>query len=600
MANALPTNPSDTVWRFIPRTRRSGKRSAPARRAEHVRALAALMLACMAIFGYSSQAEAQTLPSAPTLTATANGQTKIDLEWTASTPSSGGTITGYRLEVSDNNTDWSVLNNLQFGATARSYSHSGLEAGTRKWYRVKAEESRVVGGETVYEYGLPSVAESATTDPPTAPGAPQLLLAYPGNGQVVLSWIKPSSDGGRAITDYEYRYNDGTSWIQWASAGIDQGIDQTVTVRSLTNGTLYTFEVRARNSLDPAGVGPAAPLPGERLVTATPNVSKPGTPRALAADPGNGQVVLTWAAPSSNGGATITGYWYRYREGTGPDTDDVSVSTDFTETVSNLTNDTEYTFELWAVNSEGPGPVASVAATPSASPQPDPDPELDPGTPNTLSPDTGTTTLVAEAGENRTIAQGEEITLDGSASTDPAGGTVTYQWTYTGGRTDITLMDAETATPTYTAPTGLTADVVLTFSLVVTDQNRSSSAADTVEITITSQAVRQDGTDALTFHPKTGDEVWISAGTTVTLQVLPEGRSAPAGLAVTLPAEALTGAAPTLTIDLEPTASTGFRADMTVVDITLTGGTIPAGKTATVCLPGTDSQTMLQLYDDET
>ena len=161
-------------------------------------------------------------------------------------------------------------------------------------------------------------------------------------------------------------------------------------------------------------------------------------------------------------------------------------------------------------------------------------------------------------------------------------------------------MDADTATPTVTAPTGLTADAVLTFSLVVTDENGSSSAADTVEITVTSQAVREDGTDALTFHPKTGDEVWISAGTTVTLQVLPEGRSAPAGLAVTLPAEALTGASPTLTIDVDPAESAGFRLGMTVVDITLTGGSIPAGKTATVCLPGTDSHAMLHLYDEAT
>ena len=323
----------------------------------------------------------------------------------------------------------------------------------------------------------------------------------------------------------------------------------------------------------PPGDTPIVTPPGD-----TPIVTPPGTLQDLEAESGDGQVVLMWTAPSSTGGETITGYEYRYHEGTGPVPDSVtwsSAGTDLTETVDMLTNGTEYTFELRAENSVGPGPVTSVTATPSATP-------------------------VAEAGENRTIAQGEEITLDGSASTDPAGGTLAYQWTYTGERTDISLMDADTATPTVTAPTGLTADAVLTFSLVVTDGNEVSSDADTVEITVTSQVVRQDGTDALTFHPKTGDEVWISAGTTVTLQVLPEGRSAPAGLAVTLPAEALTGASPTLTIDVDPAESAGFRLGMTVVDITLTGGSIPAGKTATVCLPGTDSHAMLHLYDEAT
>ena len=64
MAHTLPSNPFGTVWRFILRTRQSGKRSAPARHSWHLRALAASILACMAIFGYSAQAEAQTVPTA--------------------------------------------------------------------------------------------------------------------------------------------------------------------------------------------------------------------------------------------------------------------------------------------------------------------------------------------------------------------------------------------------------------------------------------------------------------------------------------------------------------------------------------------------------
>ena len=486
MADIRPSNPSNTVWRFIPRTRRSGKRSAPARRAAYVRALAAWMLACVAIFGYSAQAEAQTaVPSTPVLTAAKdvdNPYTWINLSWTESTPSPGGMLHAYYIQVSDDGMDNSWDNLAERSPGVTTYLDTGLTPGATTWYRVRASETKLVDSDFIVQYSDWSVAHVTTADA-IAPGAPASLSAEVGDGQVVLTWTAPSSDGGRPIKDYEYRYYE-------------------------------------------TGMPPLD--------------------------------------PSSSAG------------------------TDFTETVGTLINGTEYTFELWAKNIVGSGSAASVTATPSA-----PTTRSTPVVQDTPAP-------IADAGANRTIAQGEEITLDGSASADPVGGTVTYQWTYTGDRTDITVMDAETATPTVTAPTGLTADVVLTFSLVVTDEAGSSSAADTVEITVTSQVVRMDSTEALTFHPKTGEEVWLSDGTTVTLQVLPEGRSAPAGLALTLPFNTFTGEEATLTFDVDPAGSAAFRLGMTVVDIDLTGGALPAGETATVCLPAAESQAMLHRYDEET
>ena len=62
-----------------------------------------------------------------------------------------------------------------------------------------------------------------------------------GNGEVVLTWDAPSSDGGAEITDYEYRINGSGPWISTGST------DTTHTVTGLDNGTEYTFEVRAVN-----------------------------------------------------------------------------------------------------------------------------------------------------------------------------------------------------------------------------------------------------------------------------------------------------------------------------------------------------------------
>ena len=75
----------------------------------------------------------------------------------------------------------------------------------------------------------------------TAPSAPRNFTATPGNGQVLLSWDAPASDGGSAITKYQVSQDDGASWTD-----VDKETT-THTFTGLTNGTEYTFRVRAVN-----------------------------------------------------------------------------------------------------------------------------------------------------------------------------------------------------------------------------------------------------------------------------------------------------------------------------------------------------------------
>ena len=75
----------------------------------------------------------------------------------------------------------------------------------------------------------------------SVPGAPRNLTAAGGDGEAVLSWDAPSSDGGSAITDYEYRINRSGPWIPIGSTLT------THTVTGLVNGTGYVFQVRAVN-----------------------------------------------------------------------------------------------------------------------------------------------------------------------------------------------------------------------------------------------------------------------------------------------------------------------------------------------------------------
>ncbi len=90
---------------------------------------------------------------------------------------------------------------------------------------------------------------------------------------------------------------------------------------------------------------------------------------------------------------------------------------------------------------------------------------------------------IARAGANQTVQEGTSVLLDGTASSDPNGSALSFQWTQTGGP-GVTLANAATATPSFTAPSGLTHNTALTFQLVVSDgQLNSDPASITVTVT---------------------------------------------------------------------------------------------------------------------
>ena len=76
----------------------------------------------------------------------------------------------------------------------------------------------------------------------------------------------------------------------------------------------------------------------------------------------------------------------------------------------------------------------------------------------------------ANAGEDHTgIGEGVPVTLSGSGSDPDANDALTYAWTQTGGPS-APLSDSALAAPIFVAPTGLSSDATLTFTLRVTDE----------------------------------------------------------------------------------------------------------------------------------
>jgi hypothetical protein len=89
---------------------------------------------------------------------------------------------------------------------------------------------------------------------------------------------------------------------------------------------------------------------------------------------------------------------------------------------------------------------------------------------------------ITDAGPDQTLNENTLVTLDGSASSDPDLDTLHFSWSQTGGPV-VSLTGANTAAPTFTAPTVGPGGALLTFQLVVND-GQASGGTDTVRIAI--------------------------------------------------------------------------------------------------------------------
>ena len=116
---------------------------------------------------------------------------------------------------------------------------------------------------------------------------------------------------------------------------------------------------------------------------------------------------------------------------------------------------------------------------------------------------------VADAGPDDRGIELRQFELDGTASHDPYSGNVSYEWTQTAGPS-VTLRNASTATPEFTAP-DVDGNTTLTFEVNVTDEAEEPNyATDTVNVTVVD--LGQDG-------ERTGDATVFTAGQTNRIQL---------------------------------------------------------------------------------
>jgi len=207
-------------------------------------------------------------------------------------------------------------------------------------------------GSIVLYGGTTASALSDTWTWNTPPSAPLNVQATAGNAQATVTWSVPSSNGGAAISSYKVTPYAGST------AGSPTTVTGTSTpITGLSNGTTYTFQVVPVNSI---GNGP-----GGNSNSVTP-ATVPGAPTNALATAGNTQATVTWSAPVSDGGASITGYTVT----SSPGSFTASTTGATTTPVTGLSNGTPYTFTVTATNRVGTSPAsaASGSVTPGSVP----------------------------------------------------------------------------------------------------------------------------------------------------------------------------------------------------------------------------------------
>lgn len=260
------------------------------------------------------------------------------------------------------------------GLTASSVSFSDSATATFSFTgTAKYGDVTIQAKTSAYSPAASSATNTVTVSVPNvvppAPGTPSGTVAS--SAQINLTWSAPTGNTGSAVTDYlvYYSSNSGSTWETF-TASVSTSTSRNIT--GLTAATSYIFKVAAKNSV---GYGPFSSSSSSYTTLSGPQV--PETPTAVSAGSATtSSLSVSWTAPSSDGGATITSYWLQKSSDNGVTWETVTVTASSPQTVSGLTISTSYIFRVAAKNSIGYGPFSAPSTAVSTSANaPAPEPE---------------------------------------------------------------------------------------------------------------------------------------------------------------------------------------------------------------------------------
>lgn len=212
-----------------------------------------------------------TAPSAPTnLSGSSNSTgTAITFSWSAPTDDGGDPVNSYEFQRNQQATPGDAWVNA---GNVTSWTTSGLNSGTTYYIRVRA----------INDFGTGPYSEITVTTA-TTPSAPTNFTgsSNAAGTTISLSWSAPLSNGGSAITGYQFQRNQSaTPGTEWLSLGLVTSWDSNNT----NPGTTYYFRVRAVNDV---GVGATSTITvtASSPTTAAPTTAAPTTAAPTTAPP---------------------------------------------------------------------------------------------------------------------------------------------------------------------------------------------------------------------------------------------------------------------------------------------------------------------------
>ncbi|UKS25361.1 S-layer homology domain-containing protein [Paenibacillus sp. HWE-109] len=262
------------------------------------------------------------------------------------------------------------------GNEVYKYKAEGLHNGDTYYFVIKAVRGERESGVSNELLAVPQIA---------TPGVPQVTSAVPGSEQVRLTWEAMDS-----ATNYHI-YVSTKSGEYGSELATVSGSVYTYDAVDLTNGTPYYFVLRASN---PGGLSGTS-----QEVSATPQMSPPGTPAVNAPVAGNGQVSLSWVPMDR-----VTNYhlYVSTKSGEyGSELANLSGSV-YTYNAVELTNGTKYYF---TVKAENPGGISEASNEVSAVPYTE-EPSNS-GDNNQPSASSGQSPATSQTGELGTTVKGE-------------------------------------------------------------------------------------------------------------------------------------------------------------------------------------------------
>ena len=291
-----------------------------------------------------------TPPRAPRSLRATSSDRAVTLTWTAPSSNGGMFIDHYQYRrKAEADADYGGWMDISRSANAvdgeddptTSHNVGSLDNGTTYIFQVRAENENGGGDES----------NTAEATPAGRLPAPATLAAEGGSRRVKLTWTR-IDDGSVSGYQYQQRFVPGSlgGWRNIADRDlvVESDTMRSYTVTGLSNDRTYGFRVRGTNSVGGGAASDEA--------QATPEAGAPGAPTNLRPTAGDGEVALSWTAPSDNGGEPITEYQYRYDDEplTAAAGDWIATGgTGTTATVYGLMNGTTYYFKVRAVNDLG-------------------------------------------------------------------------------------------------------------------------------------------------------------------------------------------------------------------------------------------------------